>query len=48
MHIESVPGFRKLFSGTVLLPGENGYDENRAIWNGMFDNKPGIRRMCSG
>ena len=36
---ESLPGFRKLVAGNVILPGETGYDESRAIWNGMFDKK---------
>lgn len=42
----SVPGFRNLVSGDVILPGENGYDESRAIWNGMFDKKPAIIVRC--
>lgn len=45
-HIDSVPGFRKLITGTVLLPGEHGYDEHRAIWNGMFDKKPAVIARC--
>lgn len=32
--------------GTVLLPGENGYDDARAIWNGMFDKKPAAIARC--
>jgi FAD/FMN-containing dehydrogenase len=45
-YTESVPGFRKLITGTVLLPGEKGYDENRTIWNGMFDKKPAMITRC--
>ena len=45
-YIESVSGFRKQIAGTVLLPGEQGYDENRAIWNGMFDKKPALIARC--
>jgi len=43
---ESVPAFRKLITGHVLLPGEKGYDESRAIWNGMFDKKPALITRC--
>jgi FAD/FMN-containing dehydrogenase len=43
---ESVSGFRNLIEGTVILPGESGYDEARAIWNGMFDRKPAIIVRC--
>ncbi|MCK5068062.1 MAG: FAD-binding oxidoreductase [Bacteroidales bacterium] len=44
---ESVPGFRKLVAGSVLLPGDPGYDESRAIWNGMFDKKPALIARCT-
>ncbi len=29
-------------SGAILLPGEQGYDEARAIWNGMIDKRPAL------
>ena len=45
-YIESVPGFRKLITGNVILPGETGYDDVRAIWNGMFDKKPALITRC--
>jgi FAD/FMN-containing dehydrogenase len=34
--------------GLVLLPGFDGYDTSRAIWNGMFDRKPALIVKCSG
>ncbi|MEN8158379.1 MAG: FAD-binding oxidoreductase, partial [Bacteroidota bacterium] len=43
---ETVSGFRNLVKGNVILPGEPGYDEARAIWNGMFDKKPAIIARC--
>lgn len=46
MYTESVPAFRILIRGDVLLPGEQGYDEARAIWNGMFDRRPAIIARC--
>lgn len=43
---ETVSGLRGLVSGSVILPGESGYDEARTIWNGMFDRKPAIIVRC--
>jgi FAD/FMN-containing dehydrogenase len=35
------------FAGTVLHPSEAGYDEARAVFNGMIDRKPERIRQCS-
>ena len=43
---ESVPAFSLLISGNVLMPGNQGYDDARAIWNGMFDKKPALIARC--
>jgi len=34
--------------GSMLLPGSDGYDKSRSIWNGMFDRKPALIAQCSG
>ena len=34
--------------GRVFLPGDDGYDAARAIWNGMIDKKPAIIAQCTG
>jgi FAD/FMN-containing dehydrogenase len=39
---------RKGFGGTILVPGDAGYDEARKIWNGMVDKRPAIIARCAG
>lgn len=34
--------------GTLLRPGEAGYDASRTIWNGMIDRRPGLIARCIG
>lgn len=34
------------FSGMVLLPQDAGYDEARAIHNGLIDKRPGVIARC--
>jgi FAD/FMN-containing dehydrogenase len=36
------------FGGSLLRDGEGGYDEARAIFNGMFDRRPALIARCSG
>ncbi len=39
---------RTAVRGKVLLPGEPGYDESRAIWNAMVDKHPALVVQCTG
>ena len=34
--------------GSVLRPGEDGFDSARHIWNGMIDRSPGAIVRCAG
>jgi len=36
------------FRGEILLPGDDGYDTARKIWNDMFDRRPAIIARCVG
>ena len=36
------------FSGTVLLPGDDGYDEARLVHNGLIDRRPALIARCQG
>ena len=37
-----------VFRGAVLHPGEEGYEEARVIFNGMFERRPAMIVRCSG
>jgi FAD/FMN-containing dehydrogenase len=34
--------------GSVLRPGEQGYDEARVLWNGMVNKRPAVIAQCRG
>lgn len=34
--------------GELLLPGEDGYDAARTIWNAMIDRRPALIARCAG
>ncbi|HUE28039.1 MAG TPA: FAD-binding oxidoreductase [Solirubrobacteraceae bacterium] len=34
------------FDGQLLQPGDEGYDEARRVWNGMFDREPALIARC--
>jgi FAD/FMN-containing dehydrogenase len=38
--------FKTGFAGIALMPGDDGYEETRAIWNGSFDKHPAVIARC--
>jgi FAD/FMN-containing dehydrogenase len=44
----SVEEFRGGLRGPLLLAGDAGYDEARAIWNGSIERHPALIAQCSG
>ena len=43
-----VKDFGASLYGQLLMPGNDGYDQARVIWNGMFDQRPGLIARCAG
>lgn len=39
---EQIDAFKAGFSGKILAAGDPGYDDARAIWNGMIDRRPAL------
>jgi FAD/FMN-containing dehydrogenase len=40
--------FRGAVRGETLVPSDPGYDQARAVWNGMIDRRPAVVARCSG
>jgi FAD binding domain-containing protein/berberine-like enzyme len=36
------------FGGRLLQPGDDGYDEARVVWNGLYDRRPALIARCQG
>src|SRR6185312_2460481 len=45
---EALAAFRGEMRGAVALPGEDGYEAARTIWNAMIDRRPAIVARCMG
>jgi FAD/FMN-containing dehydrogenase len=45
---ETIEAFAATVRGPVLTPGAEGYDEARAIWNGLIDRRPALIVQCTG
>ena len=48
LQTATIDALREHFRGEILLPGDEGYDSSRRIWNGMFDRRPAIIARCVG
>lgn len=44
---EAFSSLHRRFKGDLLRPGQSGYDEARAVWNGMFARTPGLIARCA-
>jgi FAD/FMN-containing dehydrogenase len=43
----SIDEFKVQFPGEVLLPGDEGYDQARRVWNAMIDRRPLLIARCA-
>jgi len=43
-----IDDFRSSLRGQLLMPGANGYESARKVWNGAFDRKPALIARCAG
>src|SRR5215470_5804519 len=43
----AVRDLRTSLSGTLLVPGDEGYEAARRIWNGMIDKHPALIARCA-
>jgi FAD/FMN-containing dehydrogenase len=43
-----VEAFAASLRGELLLPGADGYDKARRVWNGAFDKHPALIARCTG
>src|SRR5918996_1969789 len=43
----AVQELARKFSGSLLQPGDDGYDEHRLVWNGIHDRHPALIARCT-
>jgi len=44
----AVENLKSSLRGALLLPGDEGYDKSRTVWNAMIDRRPALVAECAG
>ena len=47
MQERSIETFARQLEGALVTPGSEGYDDARAVWNGMIDRRPALVVRCA-
>jgi len=48
LNENSIESLKKSLQGPMILPGEDGYDQSRSVWNAMIDRRPAFVVRCLG
>ena len=48
MDVASLEKLKSSLRGALLVPGDEGYDKSRTVWNAMIDRKPALVVRCAG
>ena len=48
LRTSDIKDLRDSLRGELLVPGQDGYDPARRLWNGAFDKKPAVIARCAG
>jgi FAD/FMN-containing dehydrogenase len=48
LEAAAIGELRADFRGSLLLPGDPGYEERRRVWNGTIDRHPAVIARCAG
>jgi len=48
MDVGALGRFARTLRGQLIRPEDPGYDEARALWNGMIDRRPALVARCAG
>lgn len=47
LQISKIKALKDGFMGQILLPGDEGYESSRKIWNAMIDRRPAVIARCT-
>ena len=48
IELAAVRDLRASLKGSLLVPGDEGYEMARRVWNGMIDKHPALIALCEG